>query len=173
MSNKDLTNVWQPKSVEETQEMYAGWADTYDDDVTSWGYATPGRMSDALARHLPDKSVPILDFGCGTGISGLELAKRGFDTVDGTDISAEMIALAKGRGIYRKLWHSEPGSLGVRPGDYSVIAAMGVISSGDARYTDAMAAVVSDGQVRILYEDYGPHLPQKNMNSRIYILEKT
>jgi predicted TPR repeat methyltransferase len=203
MSDKDLSNVWQAKTVDETIELYAGWADSYDEDVRAWGYATPGRIAEALAAALPDKASSILDFGCGTGVSGRALLERGFTVVDGTDVSAEMIAQAEGQGIYRKLWQSEPGVLDVRPGDYAAIAAMGVISSGaappdtlaivlsalgkggllamsyndptlgDQKYTDALQAAISGGSARINFEEYGPHLPQKNMNSRIYIIEKT
>ncbi len=203
MSDKDLSNVWQAKTVDETIELYAGWADSYDEDVRAWGYATPGRIAEALAAALPDKASSILDFGCGTGVSGRALLERGFTVVDGTDVSAEMIAQAEGQGIYRKLWQSEPGVLDVKPGDYVAIAAMGVISSGaappdtlamvlsalgkggllamsyndptlgDQKYIDALEVAISGGLARIKFEEYGPHLPQKNMNSRIYIIEKT
>ena len=108
----------------------------------AWGYATPGRIAEALAAALPDKASSILDFGCGTGVSGRALLERGFTVVDGTDVSAEMIAQAEGQGIYRKLWQSEPGVLDVKPGDYVAIAAMGVISSGAAP-PDTLAMVLS------------------------------
>ena len=203
MGDKDLSKIWQAKSVDETIELYAGWADSYDEDVKAWGYATPGRIAEALAATLPDKATPILDFGCGTGVSGRALLERGFTVVDGTDVSAEMIAQAEGQGLYRKLWQSEPGVLDVKPGDYAAIAAMGVISSGaappdtlavvlnalgkggllalsyndptlaDRLYLDALEAATDGGLARIVFEEYGPHLPQKDMNSRIYILEKT
>ena len=71
MTDKTPLPVWQAKSVDETMELYADWAENYDDDVRNWGYATPARIASALKRHLPDLDARILDFGCGTGFSGI------------------------------------------------------------------------------------------------------
>jgi len=74
-----------------------------------------------------------LDFGCGTGLSGLALKATGFAQIDGTDISEEMLEKARGRGIYQHLWSSAPGELAhVKRGDYPIIVATGVISLGAA-----------------------------------------
>ena len=90
----DLTQAYALETPEDSQKLYADWADTYEADVAAYGYATPARIARALAPHLPDTSAPILDFGCGTGLSGQALAAAGFTTIDGTDISAEMRAQA-------------------------------------------------------------------------------
>lgn len=194
--------VWQAKSVDETMELYAQWADNYDDDVRTWGYATPGRIATALKRHLPNADTAILDFGCGTGISGLALKEAGYDTFDGTDISQEMLEKAKSLGIYRSLSLGTPGQITARPGDYAAITAMGVISIGaappetldmvldalapggllafsyndatlpEARYMDALAAVQSSGRAELIFDEYGDHLPKKGMKSRVYILQR-
>lgn len=63
---------------------------------------------ETLLRPLLDEAAPgeVLDLGCGTGLCGRQL--QGVATaVDGVDVSAEMIARARGSGHYRELWHGE------------------------------------------------------------------
>ena len=125
--------LWQRHTVEETQEIYAKWADSYDKDVAEWGYATPGRIAMALRLSGANSEKPVLDFGCGTGLSGMALKAAGFAQIDGTDINPEMLKKARERGIYQHLWQSEPGSLEhVKFGNYPIIVATGVISLGAA-----------------------------------------
>jgi predicted TPR repeat methyltransferase len=112
---------------------YDDWAASYDAEIAENGYATPGRCAAALARHLEDKASPILDFGCGTGLSGLALAREGFTTIDGIDPSAEMLAQARSRGLYRNLTHIAPGAdIPGTSGRYAAICAIGVIGVGAA-----------------------------------------
>jgi hypothetical protein len=79
--------LWTERSPDETRALYTDWAATYDADVTGAGYATPKRLAEALAAHVPDPTAPLLDFGCGTGLSGRALHAAGFTTLDGTDIT--------------------------------------------------------------------------------------
>ncbi len=197
-------SLWTRHSVQETLDIYKNWADSYDADVGEWGYATPVRLALALRTAGAGPAKPVLDFGCGTGLSGMALKSVGFDVVDGTDVTPEMLAKAEARGAYRQVWRSELGSLGhVGRGDYATISACGVVSLGaappetldmlvgalgpagilgfsyndatllDAAYTDKLSEVLATGDVEKLAEDYGPHLPAKNMNSTVYILQKT
>lgn len=191
--------LWQPRSPEETRALYRDWARTYDADVQGAGYATPGRLAQALAEVAPDLTAPLLDFGCGTGLSGRALAAQGFTTIDGTDITPEMLDHAQASGAYRALWPSAPGD--APPGGYATIAAIGVVSLGaapadtlhllldalppngllgfsfndatlaDASYMDALAK--AQDAAALIHEAYGDHLPGKNMKSSIYILRKS
>jgi predicted TPR repeat methyltransferase len=45
----------------------------------------------------------VIDIGCGTGLAGQALTGHGFTIIDGLDYSAEMLKVAAGHGIYRKL----------------------------------------------------------------------
>jgi len=47
--------------------------------------------------------VPVLDVGCGTGVSGLFLRDVGFADIHGSDFLPEMLALAKEKDIYNTL----------------------------------------------------------------------
>ena len=133
MTDEMDNQLWTPHTVEETQKIYADWADTYDKDVAEWGYATPARIAMALRQCGANTDKAVLDYGCGTGLCGLALKALGFDVVDGTDISPEMLAQAEARGIYRGVWKGEPGTLGhVKAGDFALIAACGVVSLGAA-----------------------------------------
>jgi predicted TPR repeat methyltransferase len=133
MTDDPKAGLWTRHSVEETKDIYANWADTYDKDVADWGYATPGRIAMALRRSGANPDKPVLDFGCGTGLSGLALKAAGFAQIDGTDISPEMLEKARAREIYQHLWVSEPGDMGhVKRGAYPIIVAAGVISLGAA-----------------------------------------
>lgn len=205
MSDDDMTeNLWTPRPVEETRAMYDAWADGYDGDMADWGYATPGRIAMALRRAGANTEKPVLDFGCGTGLSGVALKSAGFEVVDGMDISSEMLAKAEARGPYRQVFRADPGTLGhVRRGDYPIIAAAGVISLGaappetldmlldalapggflafsfndptlaDRAYTDRFDTAVLAPDVTLVFEEEGPHLPEKGMNSAVYVLQRT
>lgn len=133
MTNTPDKSLWTPHSVEDTRQIYADWATSYDKDVADWGYATPARIAMALRVSGANTEKGVLDYGCGTGLCGMALRTVGFDVVDGTDISPEMLEQAQTREVYRALWLSEPGTLGhIGPGDYSAISACGVVSLGAA-----------------------------------------
>lgn len=203
MAQGFLDRVYKARTADETRTLYDDWSATYDAEVTENGYATPPRCAVALARFVAS-DAPILDFGCGTGLSGLALRGAGFTTIDGVDLSPEMLARARGRGLYRSLRQiaaDEP--LGVTPGDYAAIAAIGVIGAGAApiavfdRLMEALAPGghlvlsfndhaladranearladwVSAGRARMALREYGPHLPARNLNSNVYVLERT
>lgn len=133
MPERFFDRVYKAATPKETRAVYDRFATEYDAEVTAQGYATPGRIADALAAALHDRAAPILDFGCGTGLSGAALAKRGFTTIDGRDLSPEMLALAGARGVYRSLATTGDGpTLGDIKGPYAAIVACGVIGAGAA-----------------------------------------
>lgn len=131
-----------------TAEFYAGWAASYDAEIADNGYATPARAAAALAAQSANLAAPVLDVGCGTGLSGLALTAAGFATVDGTDLSPEMLARAEARAVYRRLF---PGDLAdplpVGPGAYANAAAVGVLGPGHAppATVDAVLAILPSG----------------------------
>ncbi len=184
----------------ETRDFYDKWSDQYDKDVTAQGYATPARVARALAKAMTDKAAPILDFGCGTGLSGDALQNAGFTTLDGVDPSGEMLEGARARGIYRNLTRIEPGA--DVPKGYAAIAAIGVIGCGAAPVTvldqivealepgafftlsfnehaleepafeTALLAQVEQSRLTLLSQEDGPHLPGLGTWSRVYVLKR-
>lgn len=133
MNKKYLEKVYRAHSTDETRVLYDEWAETYDDEVLENGYITPARVARALGAQITDFNRPILDFGCGTGLSGAALIQAGFTAIDGADLSADMLAQAREKQAYRDLWQVHPGSdLPFDPGKYHAITASGVIGSGAA-----------------------------------------
>lgn len=164
------------------------------------GYTAPARGAAALAEFCPDKSVPLLDFGCGTGLTGLAFKLAGFEIIDGVDLSAGMLTQARSKDIYRTLTQIEADAkLG---SDYMLISAIGVIGVGAAplstldmllrglprdgklvfSFNDQTLANSDNtgrlnewldcGAARLLFSEHGPHIPEKNINSTLYVVEK-
>ena len=65
-----LDAVYALETSEATREFYDNWSQTYDAEVTENGYASPGRVAAALAQIVPHQDKPLLELGCGTGVSG-------------------------------------------------------------------------------------------------------
>jgi predicted TPR repeat methyltransferase len=133
MTERYIDRAYAARDPEEIREIYECWAATYESDITAQGYATPERGAETLAQFMADKDAPILDMGCGTGLSGVALKAAGFTTIDGADTSAAMLQEAEKKSIYRNLLHVEPDEdLPFRAGNYAAITAIGVIGPGAA-----------------------------------------
>ena len=86
---------------------------------------------DNLACHLDNRQAEILDWGCGDGAAGAVLAGLGYRVIDGMDASGHMLAQARARGVYRRLFStSSPAELPDRSYDAVVVAQ--AFSDGDA-----------------------------------------
>ncbi len=126
-------DIYQFTSLEQTAAHYAKFAADYDAAMKAGGYVTPGRCAKALAEAGADKTSPVLDIGCGSGLSGLALKAQGFEIVDGTDYSEEMLAEARPKNIYRDLWRADltrPDPQ--RAESYDAINAAGVLNPAHA-----------------------------------------
>lgn len=202
MADKFLDKVYETSGTNDTRRLYDAWAKSYNDEISENGYQTPKRMAQAMAHISPDLSLPLLDFGCGTGLSGGELHAAGFSTIDGADPSPGMLSQARETGYFRNLIEldlSQP--LPVQPAQYHAITAIGVISTGagpaslmdtlmdllptggllgfslnDHALEDAdyVAGVarLQDAGHLARIKDYGEHLPGMGLKSMIYVFEK-
>ncbi|MEM6324925.1 MAG: methyltransferase domain-containing protein [Pseudomonadota bacterium] len=133
MTDKYLNKVYGLATPAETKVFYDTWSDSYDSEVLENGYATPMRVARALAAHLDGMDQPLLDYGCGTGLSGAALVQIGFTDVDGADLSPEMLAEAVEKGVYCDTWQINlDAPLPFEPGAYAAITATGVIGAGAA-----------------------------------------
>lgn len=159
MSQKThLNNVYALDTSEKTQRFYDDWSATYDAEVAENGYVTPARAAVALADHLGDLSDPLMDLGCGTGVSGAAFRDAGFSTIDGTDFSPQMLEKARAKGVYRTLSQgdlSDPMPFG--DGAYSLVAAIGVLNPGHAPpelFDQVMAKLPSGGLFAFSLNDH-------------------
>ena len=132
MADKFLNIVYDHCGTD-SRDLYAKWSRTYDSEVSSNGYITPQRCAKALAQFSSDLKPPVLDYGCGTGLSGEALCAEGFTTTQGYDISREMLALADEKSICNLLKCFDP-SKGpeIAASMFHVITEVGVISVGTA-----------------------------------------
>jgi predicted TPR repeat methyltransferase len=197
-----LDKTYKVSGAEAMQDLYDDWADSYEAEVGENGYATPARIARALRQVTDDVATPILDYGCGTGLSGAALAEEGFSTIDGMDPSAGMLDECRKRGLYRNLIEldlSKP--LPIAQDQYSVIMAVGVISTGagPAGLMDVLIDLLpksglfglslndhaladpeypagiqrlKDAGHIVRAEEYGPHLPGIGLKSMIYLFER-
>lgn len=132
MAKSYLNDVYDGGS-NDSRELYASWASTYDNEVQKNGYVTPERVAKALKDIVTNQSEVILDYGCGTGLSGFALQAVGFTNIDGLDVSQEMITLAEKKSIYKKLTVFDPSTkIPVHADQYKIITAIGVIGTGAA-----------------------------------------
>ena len=94
------------KSPEDSVRLYREWAETYDQ---TFAKATDYVLHAEVARHyaLVGGFGPILDVGAGTGLCGEALRARGIGPVDGTDISPDMLEMARDKGAYRHLFEGD------------------------------------------------------------------
>lgn len=204
MNDNFLDNVYDLDSAEKTRAYYDKWADAYDDAMDENGYATPNRCAEALAEYVGDLTAPILDIGCGSGISGKALKAAGFAVIDGCDFSAQMLEFAQEKKVYRDLLNTNlENPFPFEPGAYGALAAVGVLNPGHAPATtldDVLALLQPDGHfvfslndhaledrsyearlnehldagtARLLFKDYGTHLPKIDLKSTVYVLQKT
>lgn len=124
-----LKTAYHLRTSEDISEFYGGWAEGYEDEVAGAGYITPQRCAEALAAHVGDRDRPMMDLGCGTGLSGLALKAAGFTCIDGYDLSEEMLTRADGKGVYRDTQIADLSKpLDIETGAYANAAAIGCLS---------------------------------------------
>jgi predicted TPR repeat methyltransferase len=99
-----LDKAYTVETNAEVEDLYREWAARYDaDTVDRFGYVAPQVTAEAFARHCRETDRPVIDLGCGTGLSGAALAEHGFTVIDGVDLSRDMLQRAETKGIYRSL----------------------------------------------------------------------
>ncbi len=125
MPKPDLEMAYNLKTPDDARRLYAGWADTYDADFAgTMDFVVPVQVAEAFVAARGQG--PVLDFGCGTGLLGVALAGLGCGPVDGTDISPEMLIVARRKDVYRDLIAGDVfAGLDILDGTYA-----GVVSSG-------------------------------------------
>ena len=102
-ANAALEQVYSAESPAMLATRYADWAATYDAETAALGYLLPFLITAWVARYVPRGEGPLLDVGCGTGLSGPSLQALGYDDVAGLDLSDEMLKIAGSRGAYADL----------------------------------------------------------------------
>ncbi len=143
-----LNQVYAARNETELAAAYAAWSNGYDRETAALGYCLPFMIAAWVARHVPPDTGPLLDAGCGTGLSGPYLAALGYRDIDGLDMSADMLALARGRGVYRNLVEAALGGrLPIEDAAYAAVFSTGVFTEGHAPASslDDLVRIVQPG----------------------------
>lgn len=96
-----LKGAYDLHTPEDSRAHYDQWADSYDDSMTEYRYVAPRKCAQMLADHIC--AGEVMDIGCGTGLVAAALKTMGEFVIDGADISPNMLAQAKSKGLYRRL----------------------------------------------------------------------
>ena len=132
-ANAALDSVYTADTPEALGKAYAEWAATYDSETASLGYLLPFLITAWVARHVPVGEGPLLDAGCGTGLSGPSLKALGYGDIAGLDLSEDMLKLAGSRNAYSELKKAMLGDpLPWPDGHFRAFFSTGVFTIGHA-----------------------------------------
>ena len=98
MINKDTDNklpIYKLTSKDKVLKYYDDWTKNaqFNQDMIDWDYTAPVNTVQLIDKYIHDKNIKILDAGCGSGLAGIELKKRGFTNIYGVDFSQSMLNL--------------------------------------------------------------------------------
>jgi len=105
------------------ETVFDSFADSFETTLARLGYCAPERVVAALAQALPPpaRQFDIADLGCGTGLCG-PLLQPWARRLVGCDLSAAMMARARGLGVYDDLQKVElTAFLDAHPEGFDVI----------------------------------------------------
>lgn len=143
-----LEEVYAAGSAEELASAYARWSSDYDRETAALGYCLPFIIASWVARYVPAGDGPLLDAGCGTGLSGPYLRALGYPAIEGLDFSEEMLGHARRRNAYGALKQAELGrTLPWPDAHFAAFFSTGVFTEGHAPASglDELARVTRPG----------------------------
>ena len=136
---------------ESKNTIYDKWADTYEDYVESIGYLGPKNfasfflnlcMKDRLVNKIDTKKLRVLDFGCGTGLLGMNVFKEFNSNIEiiGVDISDKMIEKAEDKKVYTSIFNLNMLDVDLETikellGNFDYIISCGVFLEGHVPFT--------------------------------------
>jgi predicted TPR repeat methyltransferase len=127
-----LQNVYSAPNNRELASTYDEWAEDYEDDMLSLGYAIPAVAAGFVGRYVP-LGGRVLDAGAGTGLFGGILRVLGYEDLVGIDISERMLEKAGEKDAYHRLHRMALGEpLGFEDGSFSAAVSVGVFTTNHA-----------------------------------------
>jgi SAM-dependent methyltransferase len=100
---------------------YAEWAGSYEETVLDlMDLRLLGRLQTVPWRELRRAA----DLACGTGRIGVWLTRQGVRAVDGVDLTAEMLELARAKGVYQRLELGDLSATALPTGAYDLVTAV-------------------------------------------------
>ena len=126
----DLTQALALSGPDATVTLYRDWAATYDAGFAAdMEYRLPAHVAGAFLAA--GGQGPVLDVGAGTGLLAQALRQMGFEgAVDGLDFSAEMLAQAETKVVYRHLVQADVTRPLPRERVYNGVTSSGTFTAG-------------------------------------------
>ena len=94
----DLNEAYAVETPDDNRDLYGRWATTYESGfATRHAYVYHERVAATFTESVGPDDDPVLDIGCGTGLVGEALRALGDWTIDGLDLSPEMLDEARGK----------------------------------------------------------------------------
>jgi len=103
--------------IVDVEQGYGEWSATYEQVVQD---AMDIRLFNRITQVDWNAHQQILDLACGTGRIGVWLRERTDATIDGVDITREMMDKAKDKGVYRDLHHASVIDTGLPDASYDL-----------------------------------------------------
>ena len=159
MSQKDIGNkipLSELKTGKEVELYYDEWAknNKYNIDLADWNYSGPKESVDLFTKYNFNKNIKIMDAGCGSGLVGIELKKKGFTNIDGADFSQKMLDLIP-NNTYQNIYKIDFNEkLNIKDNQYQ-----GMMCIGSFTFAHINSSVLSE-MVRI--SDKGKPVLDKN-----------
>lgn len=131
-----LEDAYALQTPEDNVALYRHWAETYDVEFArDRGYQYPQIIADIYARHSKPADTPVLDVGSGTGLVASALQEHhSVDaqlTIDGVDISPEMLAVSRTKNVYRHLFEADlTQSIDLPEKQYGAVVSAGTFTHG-------------------------------------------
>lgn len=128
-----LEQVYAATNDRELVDAYEAWSVEYDRETAALGYCLPFVIAAWVARYVRPDDGPLLDAGCGTGLSGPYLRALGYRDIEGLDFSPAMLAIAEKRTAYHSLTRAVLGERLPWPdGHFAAFFSTGVFTQGHA-----------------------------------------
>lgn len=102
-------------------EGYGEWAATYEETVLD---LMDLRLLGRLEGVRWERVERVADLACGTGRIGVWLAEHGVPHIDGVDLTAEMLDLARAKGVYARLEQADLANTPLPTAGYDVVTAV-------------------------------------------------
>jgi SAM-dependent methyltransferase len=99
---------------------YGEWVPTYEDTVQD---AMDIALLDELSQPTWEGVGRVADLGCGTGRTAAWLRRHGVGPIDGVDLTPEMLAVARERGLHERLIEADVAATGLESGAYDLVIA--------------------------------------------------
>ena len=138
MKQKKIINkipIYKIKNTKQLLVYYKDWANKnkYNKDMVEWEYSAPKSTVSILSKYVSNKRAKILDAGCGTGLVGIELRKKGYKNIDGVDFSENMLNLVP-KGIYKNINKLDLNKkLKIKSNLYEIIICVGSFTFGHVK----------------------------------------